>query len=284
MDKVILNVAYRNGIKINIPFKKMILLDEFTELFDNTIELGNKLIRILGLDILENSVLGGCVIYYKEDRENEEKIEIVKPIKYSSDEYKLDDVKDAYCKFFMDDRNRIKRKEYGLCYVGHNAINNFVNGVSNSITDFDIRRAVDSYFENSYLKHRDAYFTLKKEDYITSKNVKETKSFERKDLNSFDVSFEYFKYLKDYANLGEEEYAKAMDILSGYDMDEISRNMFNGKYGIFDGIGQNTTSTDYEDCRYLAIALEKLSGYRLQQIIDMNELGYLDKEKGFMKR
>lgn len=284
MDKVVLNVIYRNGITIKIPFEKLPVLDEFTGLFDNTLELGNKLIRILDLDILENSVLGGYVTYYKEDQEKTRVVEIDKPIKYSSDEYKLDDLKDMYCQFFIDDRNRIKKKEYGLCNVKHNAIKNFVDGVNNSIGDFDIRRAVDSYFKNGYLKRRDAYFNLKKEEYLVSKKQKERKELEGKNLNSFNTNDEYFKYLKEYANLGEEEYAKAMDILSGYDIDEIKRGIFNSKYGVFDGAGQISTTTDYEDCRYLALALEKLSGYRLQQIIDMNELNYLDNKKGFTKR
>ena len=282
MDRVVLIVSYGNGIIIKIPFKNLKDLDEFTINFNNIFDLGITLIRILNLDVSENAILGGTISYLKKDTKSGKLIEIDKPIKYNIDDYELNSLKDTYCKFFIDDRNRIKNKDFGLCNVEHSTIKNFVLGKTISITDLDIQKAVNAYFTEGYLKYRDAYFNLKKEGYIIPRIKVQEKNNVKNNLNSFDTENEYFAYLQNYANIGEEKYAKAMDILSGYDSDEIRHDMINGQYGVFDGTIQNSIYEDTDKYRYIALALEKLSGHSLQELIDMND--FYGNKKGYMKR
>ena len=90
----------------------------------------------------------------------------------------------------------------------------------------------------------------------------------RNDLSSFDTKDSYYAYLRNYSMFGEEEYAKAMDILAGEDMDDLRHGMVNPEYGVFDGAIQNN-GNEVTDLSDEMMSLEELSGKSIEELIEI---------------
>lgn len=270
MDKIILTVRYGNGQIISVPFPDLKSCDEFTMGFDGVEELGVVLNKILRLGIKQPQAVDAYINYkYRSRGNNEEKIQHL-DVKYSVDVYDYEELKTAYAQFFQDDRRRINNAKNGIWHVNHESVREFIQGYKN-ISDESIVRAVNSYLDGSYKKGRDTYFLLKRKGYIIrSKKKEDNTNPMRRNLSSFEARNSYYAYLREYSKLGEEEYAKAMDMLAGEDMDDLRHGMVNSQYGVFDGAVQNNSEvvTNLSD---EMMSLEELSGKSIEELMAIVE-------------
>ena len=77
---------------------------------------------------------------------------------------------------------------------------------------------------------------------------------------------QYFNYLRNYAAIGEDEHAKAMDILAGYDMEDLKRMAKNKDYGLFDG---EDVLEKVDNDRDELLALQALTGKTYKELINI---------------
>ena len=216
MAKVSLVLEFNNRV-MTIPFKDISLLDEFTVSCSDKDELTNKL-----KDVYDITITGNI---YKADIQyivNNRKVFYL-PIKYSEDDFEIEDLISVYKKYYEDDHTRIKTTEGGIKYVKHDTINAYLHG--KEITNTEIDHVVNSFFKGSYKKYRDAYFTLKRYGY----KVKCKSHLEKIDLSKYDTEDTYFQSLLRAAEMGMED--KAIEELSLQDIEDIINNF----PGLFDG-------------------------------------------------
>jgi len=269
MDKITLTISYKNGGIISIPFPSLKKCDEFTMGYKDANELGETLNKILGLGLKEVKVYGVGIDYrYKSKGSNYVRTQYL-DVKYNDDVYDYEELKNLYAEFFQDDRSRINNVKNGIWYVEHESVRQFIEGYK-TISNDSIVKAVNSYLDGSYKKGRDAYFVLKKHGYIIKKkkaNVE--KPTVEKDLSTFKTKNAYYEHLKQYAKLGDEEYAKVMDILAGEDMDDLRHGMINPEYGVFDGAAQNSNYNQADDLLEDAMLLENLSEKSVEELMEI---------------
>lgn len=264
---------------IQIPFLKLKYLDEFTTGFNGKAELTSVLFSLLDMPVSKYEIDSLYISYAKDETKELRQL----PIKYSLDDYDVDDLKKVYTKFFDDDHTRVGYKKYGLVFVGHEAIWLAINGVRD-IAFEEIKKAVDAYMSRGYMNKRNAYFILKENRY----NVKTRQEVENKKISqhgnadsritdrllAMKPQNDYFVHLRDYALRGEEEYAKAMEILAGYDLEELHKNMAFASGGIVDGVMgvENADDNKLDIDKLFLTSSTGYSIYELNQII--NSGGY----------
>lgn len=213
------------GRIIAIPFKKIENLDAFTINYDNKKELAEAIKRILGINIKG-------IIYeiYIQKVVDDKKLRIL-PVKYSSDDFDIDDLVNVYKQYYKDDHTRIKTTEGGIKFVKHDTITNFLHNVRD-VTNMDIDKAVDSFFKGSYSKYRDAYFIVKRYGYKvkldSQKNAK---------LSDYYSEDEYFQFLQRLASLDNDKRDKVIEELSLYDLEDLEKVI----PGYFDGTKRKKT-------------------------------------------
>ncbi len=234
------------GRVIAIPFKKIENLDAFTVNYDNKKELAEAIKRILGINI------NGMVYdVYIQQVINDKKLSIL-PVKYSSDDFDIDDLVNVYKQYYKDDHMRIKTTDGGIKFVKHDTINNFLHNVRD-VTNMDIDKAVNSFFKGNYRKYRDAYFTVKSYGYIVRLNSQ--KSIDISDYHNED---EYFQFLQRIASLSDEKRDRVIEELSLYDLEDLEKMI----PGFFDGTkGKKTINIDEE-----RQALSLLSGIGIDEL------------------
>lgn len=260
MGVVNLVIKYNKGI-ISIPFKDIISLDEFTVGYDNPLELLNALNRLLNLDIKNGQLIEIYVDYLYNNKRKR------LPVKYSVDNYDIEDLKIMYAKYYKDNHVRILAYNEGIRYVKHDKIINY-NLRCDDITDRDIDLAVIAYFEKAgYKKYRDAYFRLKEAGYKVRIN-KLVSEVDRTNLAKYQTDDEYLSYLMRYASIGDREHDKVIEELSYYDSDDIRMDMNNGEYGLFDGINHSTKEDDTSELDEL-ITLEAMAGKSVEELIEI---------------
>lgn len=261
----------------SIPVNSLSEIDEFSVWYPNKLELGKMLNNILDLNIINFDKVD---IFLSYRYSSNSKVSYL-PIKYSSDNYNCDSVKETYAKYYKDDHSRIKTNTSGIRNVGHQVIREYIQGTK-EITNNEIDMAINSYFNGAgYKKYRDSYFVLKDANYKVKidKLKEDEQNIDRTNLSTYAVANPYLSGLKRYAALGEEEHAKVMDTLAGYDMDELNRVTKNNNYGLFDGEGILTKRNDREIEHDEAMQLESITSKRLQELKELlNE--YYQSKKG----
>lgn len=234
---------------IQIPFLKLKYLDEFTICFNDKIELFNTLFSLLDMPVDKYEINDLYVSYAKDDTRELRRL----PIKYSVDDYDISSLKEEYARFFDDNHTRLGYKKYGLVFVGHEVIWLSINGVRD-ITLREIKKAVESYMSKGYMNKKKAYFILKENRYdvktrqeVENDKMKNQRNADNKTsdrLLAMEPQNDYFAHLKEYALRGEEEYNEVMEILAGYDLEELQRNIGGSDCRIVDGIGKENSYTD----------------------------------------
>ena len=263
MADVKLMIKTNKGVLL-IPVKGLAEIDEFTMWYPNELELNKMLNNILDLKIKNVNTVSLSLTY----KFSESSPVSFLPIKYRTDNYNYDSVREEYARYYKDDHRRIKTNTHGIRNVGHDAIINYLRGLR-EITNNDIDMAVSSYFNGAgYKKYRDSYFVLKEAKYkVKIDKLKEEKSsIDRTNLSTYAVANPYLSGLKEYASFGEEEHAKAMDILAGYSMEELRRITKNNNYGLFDGEGIETKKDEKRIEQEEAMHLESITTKRLNEL------------------
>ena len=252
--------------RINIPFPNIKFLDEFTMLFDNGQQLFSFLNRALKIDV-DRENLFGMHIQHTFTRKNEEHTKVTEKLdlKYASDNYDKDSVFNTYTKFLCDDKKRIL-EEQGFRNVAHIKIVGFVK-FNAELSDRDVYLAARAYFnaKSNYRVYRDAYFTLKRAGYKVKINQVKEWSYDKTNLNNYNVNDEYLESLVNGVRLGYVDIDEAMEELSEMDLEELKRKLQNSKYGLFDGMGVKASDEVYDMDRMLA--LMRLSGNDYQKLL-----------------
>ena len=139
-NRVILNIETSNGIYA-IPFLDLCKLDRWTVAFSNENEMIDSLNRILGLSIDMKDIVS---IYISNDRYvNRDSLSC---IKYSSENWNLDSLKDMLSLYLRQDHRRIRRCD--VRFVNTSGMVRFNAGMP--IDDYDIDLAV-KIFLNRYV-------------------------------------------------------------------------------------------------------------------------------------
>ncbi len=222
MDEVYLVIEHSKGV-IKIPFKEIKDIDTFTMLFDNELELFAFLSNRLNFDI-PTSQLDDIYVSYSYQSKTDDKTRWRSiPVKYSTDDYDLDDVEAMYAKYYQDNHTRILANTDELRHLNSDYIANY-DIEKDNITDNIIALLVKAYFKDkSYMKRRTAYFRLKETGYHVKMRKKETVvSPYHAQVFPYDVSDEYKDTIND----------RMLEELSLHDIEELQRN---SNPSLFDG-------------------------------------------------
>lgn len=260
-DEILLFIITDRG-NIAIPFKNLLEVDSYTIRFENILELLKKIGKIVKKDLSSLRVIDSYLEYNYNYRATRENVDLngKLPIKYKDDNYDDDNLITGFAEYLKGDYQRIK--QFNIKFVRVPAIENYIRG-NGILTDEDIDMAVNAYFKDgNYKKRREVYFKLKRfGKKIRINKYREDKVSGNGDLSKFEINDEYLSSLADYARKGEEEYQNVMEIISLYDIDDISKKMKNPHYGVIDGM------TDYDQVFSSDIvALEMATGISIQDL------------------
>lgn len=252
-ERVYLNVDTNEGL-LFIPFVGLRELDLFTVGYENSFELINSLNRMLDIFIDIDSVKR---IYISGDMYKKSDKGSLSKIKYSSDNFDKELLAKMYALYLKQDRRRVMRSD--IRNIITEGMVKFKGG--KSLSDKDIEKAVEIYFDKDYKNQRDAYFIIKdfaKTMMIDGKEIglvdrvslKEFSFKEKKEhrMNILDMlearNDDYFKYLLELFARDREQYDKVMDELSGYGLDELSAVLDLKGKKLFDGLNGNVNNKD----------------------------------------
>ena len=260
-DEILLFIITDRG-NIAIPFKNLLEVDSYTIRFENILELLKKIGKIVKKDLSSLRVIDSYLEYNYNYRTTRENVDLngKLPIKYKDDNYDADNLITGFAEYLKGDYQRIK--QFNIKFVRVPAIENYIRG-NGILTDEDIDMAVNAYFKDgNYKKRREVYFKLKNfGKKIIINKYREDKVSGNGDLSKFEINDEYLSSLADYARKGEEEYQNVMEIISLYDIDDISKKMKNPHYGVIDGMA------DYDQVFSSDIvALEMATGISIQDL------------------
>lgn len=244
---------------LTIPFNSLEEVDIFTMRYENRYNFLNRMIKILDLNVLIKDI---TEVYI------EPSINKNMPIKYSRDNYNLDSLIDCYALCVIKDKRYISSglKKVIINIKGDCSIDN--------LTLKDIAFIIKRYFDRRYSIHREIYFMIKddvdiKIDKISSENI----NLKRDNISELESDNDYIQYLIELKQRGYDDLA--LDELSKVDLEVLSTNLKNSRYGIFDGICNNDLSI-YEDI----IILEESTGLTIDSI---KELCYKKINSGYKR-
>jgi len=252
-ERVYLNVDTNEGLMF-IPFIGLKELDLFTVGFQNGLELINSLNRMLDISINIDSVKR---IYISGDMYKKSDKGSLSEIKYSSDNFDKELLAKMYALYLKQDRRRVMKSD--IRNIITKGMVMFKGG--KSLSDRDIEKAVEIYFDKDYKNQRDAYFLIKdfaKTMMIDGKNIsldrrvsdknvsfKENKEKRMNVLDMLEARKDgYFKYLLELFSSDRIQYDKVMDELSGYSLEELSNVLDMRGKRLFDGLTINTKNND----------------------------------------
>ena len=241
--EIYLKIDTSEGI-ITIPFLGIEEVDNFTIMYSNIRELGNRIIKLLRLSIDFNDIVD---IYLSYDKYNMGRDNKCFNIKYRCDNFNIESLKEAFAKYLKDDLRRIFMTD--IRYVKTAGILRYFD--SGIIDGYEIDNAVRIFFApgTGYKRKRDIYFLIKDEVSIDIDEValKYLDKVDRKDLSMYSKGEDgYFSYLVEYSKKGREEYEKVMDEIGQSDLEDISRFLNRSRIGIVDGVSNESKTMDIE--------------------------------------
>lgn len=224
--------TYKNNIAI--PFPSLKDLDNYTVNFSGLGELLGTFDRIFDIDIRNMEVQNVYISYRYLDSKNENYNYLQLPIKYRDDNYNEKGLKHSFISYLQGDYERLRL--FDIRYMPK--IRQYFSD-KGTLNDRDIELAVNSYFkDNSYKKRRDVYFKLVNAgEKVKIDNYREKKFSGNDNLFQFDVRNDYFNSLVSYARLGKEEYARVMEEISSFGLEELSEKMRHPYFSVVDGAG-----------------------------------------------
>ena len=236
---------------ITIPFPSVKIADEYTTNFNDQNELISKLSKILQLDITQDDILDTYLEWQRYDARNRTIVSSKLPIKYQSDNYDINNLKVVFSSYLKEDRQRIMR--FDIRYLQTPAFINFVHG-NGVLTERDIDFGVEAFLKDgNYMKARDIYFGLKYSKRKVKTLPKRIGYNLSQDLDKHYTRDTYLSSLLDYAKQGDEEYAKAMEIIASYDLEQLDSLVDSKEGKIVDGL------YGYADISYGDIVLLELA-------------------------
>lgn len=260
MDEEILLFIITDKGNMAIPFRSLLEVDSYTIRFEDINEFIQKISKIINRNLSSLRVVDSYLEYNYKTSNGGKNLKGRLPIKYNDDNYDDDNLITVFAEYLKGDYQRIK--QFNIKFVRVPAIENYIRG-NGILTDEDIDMAVNAYFKDgNYKKRREVYFKLKRfGKKIRINKYREDKVSGNGDLSKFEINDEYLSSLADYARKGEEEYQNVMEIISLYDIDDISKKMKNPHYGVIDGM------TDYDQVFSSDIvALEVATGISIQDL------------------
>ena len=236
---------------ITIPFPSVKIADEYTTNFNDQNELISKLSKILQLDITQDDILDTYLEWQRYDARNRTIVSSKLPIKYQSDNYDINNLKVVFSSYLKEDFQRIMR--FDIRYLQTPAFINFVHG-NGVLTERDIDFGVEAFLKDgNYMKARDIYFGLKYSKRKVKTLPKRIGYNLSQDLDKHYTRDTYLSSLLDYAKQGDEEYAKAMEIIASYDLEQLDSLVDSKEGKIVDGL------YGYADISYGDIVLLELA-------------------------
>ena len=236
---------------ITIPFPSVKIADEYTVNFNDQNELISKLSKILQLDITQDDILDTYLEWQRYDARNRTIVSSKLPIKYQSDNYDINNLKVVFSSYLKEDRQRIMR--FDIRYLQTPTFINFVHG-NGVLTERDIDFGVEAFLKDgNYMKARDIYFGLKHSKRKIKTLPKRIGYNLSQDLDKHYTRDTYLSSLLDYAKQGDEEYAKAMEIIASYDLEQLDSLVDSKEGKIVDGL------YGYADISYGDIVLLELA-------------------------
>ncbi len=183
MKEVYLVVEYDNGL-FYLPFKNLECVDYFTVAFDNLIDLATYLTKILDLNIPKKEILDVYLADHidKVNNDNNEYNKRYLAVKYSKDNFIMEDVKNKFAEYLSESIKRVD-KYPGLHQVFMNYMNKYHK---KTITKEDIKKIATLYLGNTYQRYKDFYFRYKDKGYKF--RIKETskKKYSKKELEQIE--------------------------------------------------------------------------------------------------
>ena len=223
MEKVVMLKIKTIDKIIEIPFIDLEAVDLFTVRYNNRDELLFGLNNILNLSLDIKDIKEIYIYCEYVSRKNIFTSKNV-PVKYRKDNFDIKTLGGFFAEYLKKDHNRIKT--CGVKDINSKAMYEFRFSEEDKLTDFDIEDAVRKYLTNApYRTYRKVYFMIK--DFVKvniNRVVREKVENNQRNLSEFDSNNEYLQYLLEYASRGEEETIRAMDELSRYDLEELSKN------------------------------------------------------------
>ena len=256
MGEYKLVICFSNRI-ISIPFPSIENLDGYTAMYDNMDELGEAIIKLLNLEIDNPKVIKCYVTFDRQGKQTE------LPVKYSGDNFELEDVQDKFATYF-DQNPDIINEDEGLRRV----VSNFLRKVNrNNLLRADVLRITKSYI-NTYRRSRDIYFKLRDKGYrfnITKPNIVDSG---RSDLNKYTASDSHMDSLLGYGLKGSKEHDRAMEELSFYDIDELNSSFRDNEETLFDGMDRKKITVEDNDEEMVLEGLTRKSLEELKKLLD----------------
>lgn len=259
MKKVVyLKIDTIEGI-ITIPFLGIEEVDNFTIIYNNINELGNRLIKLLKLPIKIEDIVD---IYLSYDKYNMGRDNKCFNIKYRYDNFNIESLKVAFANYLKDDPKRIFMTD--IRYVKTAGILRYFD--SGIIDGYEIDNAVRVFFApgTGYKRKRDIYFLIKDEVFVDVDEVtlKYLDKVDRSNLSSYSKGEDdYLSYLVEYSKKGELEYEKVMDEIGQSDLEDISRFLHRSRMGIVDGASNEPRTMDME-----IMVLEENTGLSIENL------------------
>lgn len=248
-ELVLLKIQTYDG-DIEIPFRGLESLDEFTVRYKNREELLTGLLAMLNLSIDRNRIKE-VYVYYEYTRANRLRRK-TSVVKYSKDNFDKKTLINSLKEFLKNNHDMIRY--CGIRKIKSKGIQAFIRDECD-VEDYEIDFAVDRYFEGApYGVYRKVYFFLR--DYKVKVNinkvVRDGNETVDRSLSQFHSDDDYIGPLLKLAK-DDENYDKIFDELSRIDLEDLKTALTNSHFGLFDGVGNDKPYT-LEDLYDLQVA------------------------------
>ena len=232
-NRVILNIKTKNGDYV-IPFLDISKLDDFTVGFENESEMIEGLNRALDLSIDNKDVKK---VYLSSDKDNVIKKRYCTCIKYNSDNWDFESLKNLFTWFLKQDHRRIRAT--GVRFVNTRDMVGFQAG--EHINDRAIETAVKIFLMSDYKCQRDAYFMIKNFGNVKVNGRIPYLKFENNCALDYDVNNnEFIQSLIRVANANENQLDMILESLSAFDLKTIGGSLENRETDLIRALVENT--------------------------------------------
>lgn len=238
-ELVLLKIQTFDG-DIEVPFRNLEMLDDFTIRYKNREELLKGLLPMLNLSV-DIKRIKEIYVYYEYTRGDRlrRKNSVVK---YNGDNFDKKRLIDALKEFLKHDHDMIRY--CGVRKIRSNGVQSFISG-ERDIEDYEIDFAVDKYFEGaSYGVYRKVYFFLKTHHVKVNINkvVRDSDETVDRSLSKFHSDDDYVGPLLKLAK-NSDDYDKIFDELSRIDLEDLKTLLTNPHFGLFDGVNNDKPYT-----------------------------------------